>query len=382
MSKETTSMPGKESPGSVHVASLVPQRPSKPADVRKLAARACIALLLVFSVLLGGGSLGSAPARASSPVTLTFWNGFTGPDEPAVVALVNQFNATHPDIQVKMTIEPWDTVYEKLPLSLRVSQGPDIAGIGNNYIPQYAKAGLIQPIDSVYDSTGINPKVIPAGLLQVMRYNGQYYAAPMSFDTIMLYWNKTLFAKAGLTSAPTTWAAWQADAVKLSVHANGADQYGIALGDHDTAPNWSILIWDNGGDFVSPDQKQSVFDSPQAVAAVSQWANLIRNNRISPPGLGGADADKLFQTQKAAMEMTGPWATSGFSRSWRELRRCSNPQGARWAGYCGRRVRPRAQQILLTSCRGKGIYVLVELETGGGVLCRPCRPSTSAYRHG
>jgi multiple sugar transport system substrate-binding protein len=265
-------------------------------------------------LLLGGGSL-VHPADAASPVTLTFWNGFTGPDESTIVALVKQFNAAHPAIQVNMTIEPWDTVYQKLPLSLRVNQGPDIAGISNQYIPQYAKAGLIQPIDSAYGSGGIDARVLPAGLKEVMQYNGHYYAAPMAFDTVMLFWNKTLFSKAGLTHAPRTWSEWQADAIKLTKHAGGVDQYGIALGDHDTVPNWQIFIWDNGGDILSPDGKKAVIDSPQAVAAVSQWGNLVRTYRVSPPGLAGADADKLFESGKAAMEMTGPWATSGYSQA-------------------------------------------------------------------
>jgi multiple sugar transport system substrate-binding protein len=46
-------------------------------------------------------------------VTLTFWSGFTDPDQAAVVALVKQFNPSHPDIQVNMTIEPWDALTAK-----------------------------------------------------------------------------------------------------------------------------------------------------------------------------------------------------------------------------------------------------------------------------
>jgi len=271
-----------------------------------------------LACVIGIGALALAPSHAThaAPVaTLTFWNGFTGPDEPAVVALVKQFNAAHPAIHVDMTIQPWDTIYEKLPLSLRVNKGPDIAGISNQYVPQYAKAGIIQPIDNVYGSGGIDPKVIPTGLQQVMRYNGHFYAAPMAVDTIMLFWNKTLFKKAGLTHAPTTWSDWLSDTVKLTKHAGGVDQYGIALGDHETATNWPIFIWDNKGDIISSDQKTAVLGSPQAISAVSQWANLIRKDRITPPGLAGGDADKLFQTQKAAMEMTGPWATSGYSQA-------------------------------------------------------------------
>src|SRR5450432_1511848 len=46
-------------------------------------------------------------AAAQSPVKLTFWNGFTGPDRPGDEALVPQFNDAHPNIQVEMSISPW-----------------------------------------------------------------------------------------------------------------------------------------------------------------------------------------------------------------------------------------------------------------------------------
>jgi len=277
--------------------------------------RAISAVSLLGGVLLGSGSLGDTAARAATPVTLTFWNGFTGPDEAAVVALVKQFNASHADIQISMTIEPWDTLLQKLPLSLRVGKGPDISGLSNQYVPQYAQAGLIQPIDSVYGSGGIDQNVIPNGVRQVLQYGGHYYAAPMTVDPIMMYWNKTLFQKAGLSHAPTTLSEWQADAVKLSKHANGVDQYGLAVADNNTIPNWPIFIWDNGGDIISANGKQPLIGRPKAVAAVSQWANLMIKDRISPPALSGADDDKLFQTGKAAMEMTGPWATTGFTQA-------------------------------------------------------------------
>jgi multiple sugar transport system substrate-binding protein len=280
----------------------------------RTALRVAGASSLLTGVLLGGGALGN-PVHAASPVTLTFWNGFTGPDEAAVVALVKQFNASHPDIQVNMTIEPWDTLTAKLPLDLRVGKGPDIAGLSNQYVPQYAQSGLIQPIDSVYGASGVDASVIPAGLKTVMQYNGHYYAAPMTLDPIMMYWNKTLFKKAGLSGPPTTWSQWQADAVKLSIHKGGVDQYGLALADNNTIPNWPIFIWDNGGDIISANGKQALIGGAKAIAAVSQWANLMIKDKISPPALSGADADKLFQTQKAAMEMTGPWATTGFTQS-------------------------------------------------------------------
>ncbi len=89
----------------------------------------------------------AAFAASSGKVTLTYWAGFTGGDEPTYVALVKKFNQTHPDIQVDMTIEPWDTIAQKLPTAMATGAGPDIATPDYNVgtIREYIKEGLIAP---------------------------------------------------------------------------------------------------------------------------------------------------------------------------------------------------------------------------------------------
>jgi multiple sugar transport system substrate-binding protein len=51
------------------------------------------------------------------------------------------------------------------------------------------------------------------------------------------------------------------------------------------------------------------------VKALTIWSNLVKNDKVSPLNLAGADADKLFQTGKAATEVTGPWATTGYTQA-------------------------------------------------------------------
>lgn len=252
-------------------------------------------------------------SQAAPAATLTFWNGFTGPDAPTVQTLVNRYNAGHVSSTVTMNVMPWADLMTKLLASYAVGQGPDIAAFHLQYLPQYVQAGLITPVDNIYGH-GIDAKVIPPDLLRSLKIGSHYYGAPANYATLMLYWNKDLFHKAGLSGPPTTVAQWQADAVKLS-HQGKNTQYGIALADHETIPMWPILMWLNGGDVVTPDHKRSLLAAPKTVQAVSSWANLIHKDYISPVGLSGAEADTLFQSQKAAMEINGPWATAGYTKA-------------------------------------------------------------------
>src|SRR5207244_1848714 len=91
------------------------------------------------------------------------------------------------------------------------------------------------------------------------------------------------------------------------------DQYGVVFPDRFAVPVWSILLWGNGGDVVSADGKKALIDSPNSVGAVKYWSDLILNKQISPTGLTGVEADKLFQAGKAAMEINGPWGAGGFA---------------------------------------------------------------------
>ena len=71
-------------------------------------------------------------------------------------------------------------------------------------------------------------------------------------------------------------------------------------------------MWENGADIVK-DGKPAL-SSPESVSALKTWTDLVKNDKISPVGLSGAESDKLFETSKAAMEITGPWATSGYDK--------------------------------------------------------------------
>lgn len=252
-------------------------------------------------------------SQASPATTLTFWNGFTGPDEPTVQTLVSRYNAAHPSSTVTMNVMPWADLMTKLLASYAVGQGPDVAAFHLQYLPQYVQAGLITPVDSIYGH-GINAKAIPPDLLRSLTIGGHYYGAPANYATLMLYWNKDLFRKAGLSGPPTTVTQWQADAVKLS-HQGRTSQYGLVLADHETIPMWPILMWLNGGDVVTPNHQHSLLAAPRTVQAVAQWADLIHRDHISPVGLSGGEADTLFQSQKAAMEINGPWATAGYTKA-------------------------------------------------------------------
>jgi multiple sugar transport system substrate-binding protein len=258
-------------------------------------------------------SAGGSTSSSSGHITLTYWNGFTGPDGPTVTKLVNEFNSTHKNITIKMSIMPWDVFYEKLLPALAAGDGPDIEAMDTQDLPQYASKHVFLPLGSYYKSSSDTPS-LAKGAVEGTVVDGTEYAVPVNFAPLMLYWNKTLFAKAGLSGPPTNWTEWIADLKKLSTPGS-SPQYGIAMGDNNTIPVWPILLWENGGGIVNPGVTKSLLASPATESAVQEWSNLILKDGITPKNITGADADSLFQAQKAAMEVNGPWATTGYAQA-------------------------------------------------------------------
>jgi multiple sugar transport system substrate-binding protein len=291
---------------------------------RRTRQMACAAAVLGLA-LSGCGGQGAAhstggSATAGGKVTLKFWNGLTGGDRPTVDKLIAEFNAGHKDIKVQSDPMPWDVFYQKLLTSVSSGSGPDFVAMDAGQIPKYAHSGVLQPVDDFYSSDQADAsKLVPAAT-QASEFGGKNYGVPTETAPLLLYWNKTLFKKAGLdpNKPPATWSEFEQDAAKLTKDANGdgkPDTYAIALADHETIPMYPVLMWQGGGGVVSQDGKRAMLDDPATVAAVKHWVGLVRDKKISPIGLGGADADKLFQTQKAAMEIVGPWDTSTFTQS-------------------------------------------------------------------
>jgi multiple sugar transport system substrate-binding protein len=276
---------------------------------------------------LAGCSGSTSGTTAGGVANLTIWTGFTGGDRPGYAQIVKDFNASHPKIKVTMSVQPWDTIGQKLPSAWLTGQGPDLATPSSdpNAIAQYVKTNSVLPItDTGNGATQINTDKLAPGTVNEFTYNSKLYAVPANFATLSLYYNKKAFAAAGIAAAPTTAAEFATDAQKLTLA--GGKQYGLVLADNQTIQMWPILQWMQGGDIVD-NKGCSVLQTPQGQASLKTWSDLVVNDKITPVGLTGAAADSLFSAGKAAMEMNGPWAAPGYKAAGIDLGIAPIPAG-------------------------------------------------------
>lgn len=278
------------------------------------------ALALVLTGCSAGGS-----ASTDGPVTLKVWTGFTGGDRPGYATIVKDFEKAHPKINVEMTVQPWDTIQQKLPSAWLTGQGPDVAAVSSdpNAVAQYVKTNSVLPITATGSGDGkINTSAFAPGTVEEFTYDGKLYGVPANFATLSLYYNKKLFEAAGITNPPTTVQEMAADAKKLTT----GGKYGIALADNQTIQMWPVLQWLEGGDIVTS-KGCSAVQTSAGQKSLSTWSELVAKDKVSPVGLTGAEADSLFSAGKAAMEINGPWAAPGYKSAGIDLGIAKIPVG-------------------------------------------------------
>jgi len=242
--------------------------------------------------------------------------GFTGGDRGAYEDLVQTFNDTHPNIQVTMEIQPWDTIAQTLPAAWGTGQGPDLAtpNFDPSVVAKYVETGSVLAL-SDFEGTGadqIDTANLAPAATSVFTIDDTMYAVPANMATLQLYYNKTLFEAAGIGTPPATSEEFKADAVALTDPAAGV--YGLTLADHETIQMWPVLQWMDGGDIVG-DDGCALIDDPASIAGLEEWAGLVIDDGISPVGLTGAESDSLFSAGKAAMQINGPWAAAAYAEA-------------------------------------------------------------------
>jgi multiple sugar transport system substrate-binding protein len=208
----------------------------------------------------------TAPAEA---VTITVWD-YYGEATP-IKPLIEPFQASHPNIKIDYQALDWDTTFQKLNVVLTGGTPPDVVTVDMTWIPGYASLDAFVDLKALGGGTlnGVSwdQSYTPGGL-DAITYNSKIIAALYDFDTYALYYRSDLFDQKGI-SVPTTWDELMTAAKALAE----GDKYLYEF-DADTF-HGSQWIYENGGALLNTDNTQVVFNSPEAVEAITFNKSLL-----------------------------------------------------------------------------------------------------------
>ena len=172
-------------------------------------------LLQAGAAVLAAPALVGCSRRADGP--LRFWA--MGSEGEVATRLLADFQRQHPHIAVRVDTLPWSAAHEKLLTAFAGDATPDVAQLGNSWVPEFAALGALQPLDDWVAATpALQPDDWFAGIWQTNVVDGQLLGLPWYVDTRLLFYRRDLWARAGITAPPATWSAWVAalDALQRS----------------------------------------------------------------------------------------------------------------------------------------------------------------------
>ena len=201
-------------------------------------------------------------------------------------------------ITLDVQVVSWDSIDQQSSTMIQNNNAPDVLNL--NVYASYAKDKLLYSADEV-----LSPAV-KADLLDAFVKSGTYqdkmYGMPDLSSARALFYNKDLFAKAGITAPPKTWDEFEADAKKIQALGGGNIGYALPLGPEESQGEFSIWTFNNGGDWKT-DGKWAINSAKnvETLAFMKKLANEDKVTQNNPGKTNRAQAFDLFKSGKAGM---------------------------------------------------------------------------------
>jgi len=239
-----------------------------------------IAIALALTLVLGL----SVTAQGQQSQELFFMHYLTGADGFALGALVDRFNAEHPDIQVVASTTPG--MVDKFLVQSAAGTPPDIAMAAPEMLQLFAEAGLLSALETNRFKTiaAQEDEYVPVAWESAV-YRDILYGIPLGVGALGLYMNPRMFDEVGIEAKPPETAAELSAAVRsLNRDTDGDgvwDVAGLELPfNHDIMISWFSVLKQYGGDIFDADGAVA-FGSPAGLRALEELTAFFRDNGLA-----------------------------------------------------------------------------------------------------
>jgi len=255
----------------------------------------------------------SSAAQTVAPkkdkTVVNFWYLWNGTEGGYVEKLISEFNASQDLYTVKGLSVP-DA--QKVVVALSAGgDGPDITDNFSSSVASYADKGIMEPLDSYIKRDNYDVSDFVPAALESSKYNGTTYALPININFEMMFYNKKLFADAGIADPPKTDKELLADSIKLTKV--NADKTIAVMG----FPDFPFVYYVNnmtfalGGNLVSTDGKPTPKNdgSLAAINLIKSYRDQFGADNVTKFDSSSKylDASDPFITGKQAIRFDGPW---------------------------------------------------------------------------
>lgn len=262
-----------------------------------------------------------ATAEAATPTTVTFWE--YNANTPALSAwkgAIAKFEAANPDVKINFVLVPWAEETGKSTTAISTGTAPDVSMMGNDQVAWFSSTGALAPLESYFQAWSkevghdITNDFYPGDHLYY-HTNGHWYACPVSEETRLIYYRKSMFKSAGLDPNNPKLDTFQ-DMLNAALKLTTKHVYGLGIsGDLSSNTVQTFMsVYLGWGAHMLDAKGNCGFDTPQFRAALTFYTDLYRKYHVTPPDTpvyDYAELEPLFQAGKLAMHMDsgGLWTT-------------------------------------------------------------------------
>ncbi|MET8452681.1 sugar ABC transporter substrate-binding protein [Streptomyces sp. NPDC005209] len=252
----------------------------------RAAAVGAVTLSLALAATACGGGSSTGGGSDDSPKTLTYWASNQGAsiavDKKVLQPELDKFEK-QTGIKVKLEVVPWSDLLNRILTATTSGQGPDVLNIGNTWSASLQATGALLPWDAKnFAKIGGKDRFVDSALGSTGAEGKDPAAVPLYSMAYALYYNKQIFADAGISKPPATWDELVADGKKISAKGKsvlGAEGSNVAENIHHVF----VFAKQRGADFFTADGKPD-FTNDNVVAAVKQYVDLMAKDKVIPTG--------------------------------------------------------------------------------------------------
>lgn len=261
-----------------------------------------------------------APAVTGGRTKINFAWPFAATTQAFQEELAKRFMEQNKSIEVEVEIIPQAQVLPKLTTAFSAGAGPDAVAIATGWTAQFASAGWLENLEERLKSSGLDNDLLPTSMVQARVYKNTAYSAGFLLDAYALYYNKQLFADAGLAEAPKTLDEFSQHAKKVTDPAKNRFGYYLLGGSGWAFAQWSTWMLASGGvganNTLFDAGGKCVLNEPRRVAGLERWLAMYKEDKVSPSASATAtfnDASNAFNAGQVGMVMGWMGYIANFS---------------------------------------------------------------------